>query len=194
MKSLNHIILGVALLCGALLYVWKGEPGRADLPYEARAAEIAEKDPSQLSPAELLARLQQISKARPTEPEPQYHIGVLMKAQGRQDDAIRLFQAALRRDPDHVPSLVALGDVLIGRDGGAINQLAEQVYLRAWQLDAGQVRPGILAGYAAAQDGRRDEAEEVWRKIDSNLAPDDPKRAMFDAILGALDETPSELE
>lgn len=187
---INHIVLGLALLGGILLYVWKGEPGRADLPYAARASEIADKDPLQLTPAELLARLQQIAKDHPDDAEPQYHIGVLMKAQGRQTDAIRLFQAALRRDPNYVPALVALGDVVIGRDGGAINALAEQVYLRAWTLDPTQVRPGILAGYAAAQDGRRGEADAIWREIDSQLAADDPKRAMFDAILGSLDEAP----
>ncbi len=189
MTRFEHIIIGMALVCAIGLYAWKGSPMLADQPFSKRAAEIAQKDLRSLTAPELLTRLQQIAIERPTDPEPHYHIGVVLRSQGRLEDAIRAFQTALRRDDRNVQALVEMGDSLVMMDNGAVGPTARDVYLRAWQLDNNQVRPGILAGYSLQLDGRTDEADALWAAIEATLPEDDPRRTMFDAIVGAAPET-----
>lgn len=185
MSRSQVLVVSIALLAALGLYAMHGQPLRGDEPFTERQAEIAAKDPMTLTPAETLSRLQHVARERPEDPEPHYHIGVLLKSTGRLEDSVRAYQSALRRNDRHVPSLVGLGDVLIRLGGGEIDDTVIEVYERAWTLDPGQVRPGILAGYGLSLKGETDAANEIWTAIDRTLSDDDPRRAMFDAILGA---------
>lgn len=184
----DYILLGVVFVTAAGLYLWKGNPGIAEQPFADRAAEISAADPATLSPEELLTRLQAVAQDRPQDPVPHYHIGVLLRSTGRSDDASRAFQSALRRDDRHVPSLVALGDLLTVESGGQIGDMSARVYERAWRLDNSQVRAGFLAGLAAYRAGRVDEAEARWAAIDDGLAEEDPKRGMLVALISSVSE------
>jgi cytochrome c-type biogenesis protein CcmH len=184
----DHILIAVLIAIAAGFYFWLGRPGMPEQPFAERAAEIAAADPSTLSPDELLARLQAVAQERPTEPEPHYHIAVLLRTTGRPEDAVRAFQSALRRDDRHVPSLVALADLLTVENQGEIGEMATQLYDRAWRLDATQVRSGFMAGLEAYRAGRDDEANARWQAIEEQLAADDPKRGMLAAMISAAEE------
>jgi cytochrome c-type biogenesis protein CcmH/NrfG len=179
-------LLGVILVAAAGLYVWLGQPGLPDQPFADRAADIAARDVNDLTPDEFLTRLQGIAQERPDLPDPHFYIAMLLRDQGRGDDAIRAFQAALRRDERHVGSLIGLADTLVLQEGGTFGPLAERLYAQAWQIDAGQARAGFLAGLAAWQDSRPDEAEQRWEAVIAALPPDDPQRAQ---VLDLMDTT-----
>ena len=176
-------LLGVVLVAAAGLYVWLGQPGLPDQPFADRAADIAARDVNDLTPDEFLTRLQGIAQERPDLPDPHFYIAMLLRDQGRGDDAIRAFQAALRRDERHVGSLIGLADTLVLQEGGTFVPLAERLYAQAWQIDAGQARAGFLAGLAAWQDGRQDEAEARWTAVEAGLAGDDPQLLQLQALI-----------
>ncbi len=177
----------IALVMALGLYLLNGRPTLPDAPFSERVSEIALKDPSTLTPAEMLTRLQQVVRDRPHDAEPHYHIGVLLRAQGRLEDSVRAFQSALRRDDRNVAALVELADSLVLLSNGDVGPDAGELYLRAWRLDRDQVRPGILAGYSMSQRGLEAEAQALWAAIEQDLSEDDPRRPMFEALT-----TPSE--
>ncbi|WP_300393613.1 hypothetical protein [Henriciella sp.] len=188
MRRGTLIVLACAVVAAGGLYLLKGRPLLAEQPYAEREAEIAQRDASELNPSEMLARLQLAARQQPDSPEPQYFIGVLMRAQGRNEDALRAFQSALRRDDTHVPSLVALADVIMMRDGGIVTAPAAQLYARAWRLDESQHRAGLLSALPAYEAGDVDAAEEHWAEVKQDMAPNDPLFGMLEAFKSRIDE------
>lgn len=188
----NAIILGACIVAGAAGYAVIGQPGMADQPMSSRQAALMEKirnDPQSLSPAETLSRLEQAIKDQPEAPEPHFFIGEMLRAQGRPEDALRAYQSSLRRNPDFVPALVALGDVLVELSGGAVSPDATRLFGRAYELDESQVRAGMFAAMGAAQAGDQEKAEQAMRYIYSRLPEDDPRRERFRAMIEAIGET-----
>jgi cytochrome c-type biogenesis protein CcmH len=188
----NAVILGACILAGAAGYALIGQPGMADQPMSSRQAALMEKirnDPQSLSPAETLSRLEQTIKEQPEAPEPHFFIGEMLRAQGRPEDALRAYQSSLRRNPDFVPALVSLGDVLVELGGGAVSPDATRLFGRAYELDETQVRAGMFAAMGAAQAGDQQKAEQAMRYIYSRLPEDDPRRERFRAMIEAIGET-----
>jgi len=188
MRRTTLIVVAGAVVAAGGLYLLKGRPMLAEQPYASREAEIAGRDASDLSPPEMLARLQLAAREQPDAPEPQYFIGVLMRAQGQDEDALRAFQSALRRDPNHVDSLVALADAVMLRDGGIVTEPAARLYDRALRLDPEQGRAGMLAAMPAYEAGDVEAAEAHWETVTEGLDPGDPKLGMLEAFKAQADE------
>ncbi|MEL7480064.1 MAG: hypothetical protein AAGJ29_00745 [Pseudomonadota bacterium] len=187
MSRLNLILLSVAIIAAGALYVWKGKPGIADQPFDARAAELAERQATDLSPDELLTLLQVRAVDFPEDAEPHYYIGVILRETGRPEDADRAFRSALRRDQTHVPSLVALADLMVQMENGDIRPGVAQLYHRAWSLDSEQVRAGFMAGLPMFRAGSANDARAHWEKVANGLAEDDPRQAMLTALISAAE-------
>lgn len=194
MTRSTYIWLGAAIVLAGAAYLFKGSPLLPDQPFSAREAEIAARPADELLPGEMLARLQKTARERPEEPEPQYYIGVLLRAQGRTDDALRAFQSALRRDSEYIPALIALADAVVARDGGMITEPAARLYDRAWRLDNSEIRAGILAAMPAYEAGDLDAAQAHWEKVFADLPADDPRRAMLNAMRAEADAARTETE
>ena len=188
MTRTSLIALAVAVLLAGGLYLMKGRPLLAEQPYAEREAEIAKRDAADLNPSEMLARLQMAARQQPDAPEPQYFIGVLLRSQGRSDEALRAFQSALRRDDTHVPSLVALADIIMIRDGGIVTEPAAQLYDRAWRLDPSQHRADLLSALPAYEAGDIEAAEAHWQDVREDMEPGDPLFAMLEVFKSQIDE------
>ena len=181
-------MLAGTVVVAALLYAMNGRPMLAEQPYAERESEIAARDPASLTPDEMLARLQMAAREDPDAPEPQHFIGVIMRAQNREEDAVRAFQSALRRDDTYVPSLVALADVIMLRDGGRVTEPSGRLYDRAWKLDPEQVRAGLLSVLPAYEAGDEETAEARWSTILADLDPADQRIGMLAAFKARIDE------
>lgn len=164
-------------------YIFVGSAGLPDQPYSARIAEISARDPTQLNSAETLARLEQLVRRQPDDPQPHFFVGEVLKAQGRDQDAVRAYQSALRRDGNYVPALVALADALTRLAGGEVGDTARQAYARAAALDPSEVRAGFMAGLGDLQAGDAALARARWDNIRETLAEMDPKRRMLEALV-----------
>jgi len=177
----------LAGLVAAIGYFFIGRAELPDQPFSVRAAEIEARDPTTLSPAETLARLETLVKAQPEAPQPHFFIGEMMRAQGRDGDAVRAYQSALRRDDRFVPAIVALGDTLVRQAGGKIGDDAKRMYARALVLDPTQVRSGFLAGLSDWQAGDKVTARARWSAVREGIAQDDPRQQMLDALIAEVD-------
>ncbi len=180
-------IVAATALAAVLGYGVVGRPGLPGVPYAQRAAELADRDPQSLSPPEALARLQDLSREDPAAPEPHFFIGELLKSQGRDADAIRAYQSALRRDETFTPAMVSLADAMVRLSGGVIDVDPARIYARAYQLDQEQLRAGFLANLGLFQNGQRDAARSAWTGMIERLDDEDPRRIMLGAWVRAAE-------
>lgn len=177
----------IAILLAGLLasigYVFVGRAGLPDQPYSDRIAELKDRDALSLSPAETLARLETLVKEQPDDPQPHFFIGEMLSGQGRDQDAVRAYQSALRRDDRFVPAMVALADTLTRISDGEVGADAKRIYERALVLDPTQVRAGFLVGLADFQAGDTVAARARWQTVRAGLEGNDPRHQMLDALI-----------
>ena len=117
-------LFGGSLIVAAGLYLWMGQSLMPDQPISGRIAELSDKDPLDLTGPEMMARLQSVARRQPDRPEPHYHMAILLRSQGRLDEAVAAFMSALRRDGAYVPALVELGDTLVSAGRGEVSPAA----------------------------------------------------------------------
>jgi len=177
----------LAGLIGAIGYSFIGRAELADQPYADRTAELAARDPLTLSAGERLALLESLIKSQPDAPQPHFFIGDMMRDQGRDSDAIRAYQSALRRDDRFVPAILGMGDALTRLSGGQISDDAKRMYARAVAIDPTQVRAGFLTGLADWQNGDKAAARARWKTVRDGLSPEDPRLAALNAEIAALE-------
>lgn len=186
----------IAILLAGLIasvgYFFIGRPSLPDRPYSQRAAELAERDPKTLTPSETLARLELLVRQQPDNAQPHYFIAELLRGQGRDDDAVRAYQSALRRDDRHVPAMIGLADALTRLAGGKVGADAQRIYARALVLDPTQVRAGFLIGYADWQTGDATAARARWETVRAGLAENDPGRDVLAALIARAEATSSQ--
>lgn len=177
----------LAGLIGAVGYFFIGRAELPDQPYVERAAELSARDPLTLSANERLALLESLIKTQPDAPQPHFFIGDMMRAQGRDSDAVRAYQSALRRDDRFVPAMVGLGDALTRLSGGRIGPDAKRIYARAVAIDPTQVQAGFLAGFADWQAGDKTAARARWKTVREGIAPEDPRQKLLDEMIEAAE-------
>ena len=188
MTGRDWIVVGACFALAVLGYLAYGRPFMPDRPFSERNAELAAKDPAEMTPAETLARLEVLTREKPDDPEPHFFIGELLRAQGRDEDAMRAYQSSLRRDDAFVPAYLGLADAVVRLAGGSVSEDAQRLYARAYALDPEQLRAGFMAGLADWQAGRAETAETAWAGLSEPLAADDPRRAMLAAWIEAAKE------
>ncbi|MEO0816939.1 MAG: tetratricopeptide repeat protein [Pseudomonadota bacterium] len=186
MKTVDWILTIGALLLAAGLYALMGRPGLPDQPMSKRTAELERKAPEDMTSAEWLARLEVLTQERPEDPQPHYFIGQLLANQGRDEDAVRAYQSALRRDNTHVPALLGLGDALLRMSNGEVSPELSALFQRAYQLDRTQLRAGFLVGVADWQAGDEAAAQAYWAEIENGLPEGGRDRAGFSALVSTF--------
>ncbi len=177
---LTIIVFAAAAIGG---YLFMGRPLMADQPYAARVAEIASKRPDEMTFPEALARLESLTQEQPDAAEPHFFIGELLRSQGREDEAVRAYQSALRRDEAYVPAYLALADTLVRLEDGQITPTAQSLYERAYGFDSTQIRAGFMVGLADWQAGNEALADNRWAALAERV--EGPRAEMLAAWISA---------
>jgi cytochrome c-type biogenesis protein CcmH len=181
------LVVAVAVAVGSLgVYLIKGRPGLADLPFAARIAlleEIARVAPDRLSGPQMLAILEARARKAPREPQPHYFSGVIHASEGRYEDAARAFDAALRRDPTNPDIMIELGAAMVAMNGREVTPEALVLFEQAEPLKPGDVRPVFYRALAASQSGNKKAALELWPRVLAMLPQDDPRRRMASMMI-----------
>jgi cytochrome c-type biogenesis protein CcmH len=111
--------LAIAILAGAValgtgaIYLATGNPNYGDQPFEERREALLARPATSLNDQELIALLQADAQKNKQDSRPHFFLGQVLASQGRDSDAIRAFQAALRRDPKSADALVGAGASLV---------------------------------------------------------------------------------
>lgn len=108
---------------------------------------------------------------RPNDPDAHHAAGVAHLAGGDEKSARAAFHAALRHDPQHLPSLLALAD-LDAEDGEL--DIAELMYQRALAVDRTNTRALLGIARIEAQSGARDQAQQRLEQIVEDGGPSAP--------------------
>ena len=170
-------VAGLAALGG---YGLLGRPDQPDNPLSHRVDELkarleaARNDPTkaELGADELMAIAERQAREDPKSPGPHHAMGYILERTGKPTEAVLAYESALRRDPNFVPSLVSLADLLF-ETTGEVSPDVEKLYQQAFNLQPDDFRLSYMAGVGDWQSGKKDEAEKRWAAIDAKLPAGD---------------------
>jgi cytochrome c-type biogenesis protein CcmH len=194
--SARMVALVAAILVGggsAALYLVRGtlEPDR---PFDQRKRELLERPPQSLTDEEIMAILQERARRAPQDPAPHVFMGQILAETGREAEAVRAFQAALRRDPRNVDAMAELGGLLVQGNEGRLDGQSRIIFDTALAIDPDHPMARYYLALARWQGGERDAALADWRAAWGGLPAGDPRRTTLTArvadALSALDRGP----
>jgi cytochrome c-type biogenesis protein CcmH/NrfG len=178
---------GIVLLAGiaaAAGYLLLGRPSMHDEPLSGRIKEIetlARDTPEKMTAAQLMALAQERAQKAPNDPMPHWIMGEILEASGQPNEAMLAFEAALRRDPNHVQTAKDLADLRF-KMSGEIDEATTMLYLQVYRADPDNLRAGYMAGIGDWLAGRKDEARTLLAEIDAKTPKDGPYPQMFAAL------------
>ncbi len=133
-------------------------------------------------------------KADPHEPNVHFGLGYLLWTQRQYPEAVREFQAELANDPDHVQSMLYMGDAYIQMSQPAS---AEPLLEKAAQMDPELGLAHLDLGILYSDGGRNDDALREL-SIAEKLTPNDVnvhwRLGRFYRTLGRKDEAKAEFD
>jgi cytochrome c-type biogenesis protein CcmH len=175
------------------LYLWRGSL-MDDQPFAERKAAILQQSPETLGDDEVIVLLQEQAKATPEDPRPHLLLGQVLASQGRDNEALRAFQAAMRRDGRNADALAELGALFLRTSENGESPEADEAFAAALSIDPNHVPTRHFQATALWQRGNRDGAWAAWRATWSALAGNqaaqlDLSGRIFD-VVSALDAGP----
>jgi cytochrome c-type biogenesis protein CcmH len=159
----------VLLPVGAVgVYLALGSPQLPGQPQAERGAT----PPERRSIAELVGRVESHLEQNPEDGRGWEVVGPVYMRLGRYEDAVKARRNALRLLGPNPQREADLGEALTGAANGVVTAEAREAFERAVRLDDNDFRARYFLGLAAEQDGRTNQAAEVWRNLLANAPPD----------------------
>jgi cytochrome c-type biogenesis protein CcmH len=93
---------------------------------------------------------------------------------GRYDDAVRAWRNTIRLSGSNASREADLGEAQVAAANGVVTADAKAAFDRALKLDGNNVMARFYLGMAADQDGRRADAEKIWRALLASAPPGAP--------------------
>lgn len=186
------VFAAVAALAVIGLYAVTGRPNLPDQPYKSRLAALKETDPTQMSPEQIMAVLAERARQDPRDPRPHIFTGQILAELGREQEAARAYEAALRRDPMNPAALLGLGRVAVSLQAGAITPEALSLFQAAAMAAPNDPTPWLYQALAATQERRWADALKLWPEVEKRLAPEDPRHQMVAAMIAEARNPPKE--
>ena len=150
------------------LYFMLGSPDMPGMPLADRQA--AQND-SDRSIEALVARVEAHVERNPNDGRAWEVLAPVYMRIGRYDDAARAWGNAIQLNGSTAQREADFGEALVAAANGVVTVDAKAAFERALALDATDVMARFYMGMAADQDGRRAEAEAIWRDIIAKAPP-----------------------
>ena len=183
-RRMSAVIALVALPLGALaLYTHLGSPTIADLPLAARQTAPVNKD----SIVDLVAKVEAHLERNPQDGKGWEVLAPVLLRLGRFDDAVRARRNALAFLEPNAVRHADLGEALVAAANGVVTAEAKSEFEKAHTLDAQDAKANYFLGLAAQQDGRKDEATAIWRKMLEGAPANAPWAPLVRGALARLD-------
>jgi cytochrome c-type biogenesis protein CcmH len=165
-------IAGLLLLPIAALplYLMLGSPQLPGLPLAARL-QAPDAAPSIES---MIARVEDHVERNPNDGRAWEVLAPVYMRVGRFDDAVRAWRNAINLNGSSASREADLGEALVAAGNGIVTAEAKAAFDRALALDGQDVMARFYIGMTADQDGRRAEAEAIWRDLLANAPPGAP--------------------
>ena len=122
----------------------------------------------------LLARIEKHLAEHPDDGKGWEVVAPVYTRLDRTEDAVKARANALRLLGETAERQADLGEALVADARGVVTADARKAFTRADALEAGQPKARFFLGLAAAQDGRKDDAEKIWRELVTGAPQDAP--------------------
>jgi cytochrome c-type biogenesis protein CcmH len=180
-------LAGVVMLPlgSAGLYLALGSPGIPSEPLASRSVAAP------AAPTSIEAMVAQVEAHLVTNPEDGRGWEVLAPVYlrtGRFDDAVKARRNALRLLGPTAVREADLGQAMVAAADGVVTADARAAFDRAAALDPGDVMARYFLGLAAEQEGKREEAAAIWRKLLADAPPGARWTATVQAALAQIGE------
>jgi cytochrome c-type biogenesis protein CcmH len=157
-------------LLGAGIYLLHGSPDIAGEPLASRPRAIAESRSIDSLIAQAEAHLEQ----DPNDGRGWDVLAPVYLRLGRADDAVKARRNALRLNGETASRQADLGEALVAAANGVVTVEAKVAFERALALGPNEVKSRFYSAVAAEQDGARDKAVEIWRRMLRDAPSDAP--------------------
>lgn len=165
-------LVGLILLPigAAVLYLMLGSPQMPGEPLAERSRAVNEARPIE----DLVAQVEQRAAQNPNDGRAWEVLAPVYMRLGRFDDSVRAWQNSIRLNGATAAREADLGEALVAAANGVVNVDAKAAFDRALALDKEDVKTRFYLGMAADQDGKRAEAESIWRDLLAHAPPGAP--------------------
>jgi cytochrome c-type biogenesis protein CcmH len=161
------VLLPVATV---LLYLGLGSPELPGMPLAARV-QAQDENPSI---ERMIARVEEYIARNPNDGRAWEVLAPVYMRVGRFDDAVRAWRNTISMNGSNASREADFGESLVAAANGVVTADAKAAFDRALALDRTDVMARFYTGMAADQDGRRAEAEAIWRDLLANAPPGAP--------------------
>jgi cytochrome c-type biogenesis protein CcmH len=165
-------LVGLVLLPigAAVLYLMLGSPQMPGEPLAARTQASTDSRPIE----DLVAQVEQRAAQNPNDGRAWDVLAPVYMRMGRFDDSVRAWQNSIRLNGATAAREADLGETLVAAANGVVNVDAKAAFDRALALDKDDVKTRFYLGMAADQDGKRAEADAIWRDLLAHAPPGAP--------------------
>lgn len=164
------------------VYMPLGSPKLQDFPLAQR-----ERTPGKAQSLEnLVEQVQQHLEKNPTDGRGWNVLAPVLQRLGRFDDAVRAYRNSLTYNGESAERRADLGEAIAAAAGGVVTAEAKSEFERAHALDAADPKANYFLGLAAEQDGRKDDAANIWRALLAKAPADAPWRALVQSSLARV--------
>jgi len=182
-RAVALVALVLIPLGSAALYLAFGSPHMPGMPVAARDSVM----PETRSLAGMVEEVEAHLAKNPDDSRGWEVLAPIYMRISRFEDAIRARRNLLRLQGSDAVREGDLGEALVGAAGGMVTADAKAAFERALSFDAADVRARYFIGLAAEQDGRRDEAARIWRKMVAEAPAEAPYLPLLQAALARVD-------
>src|SRR5829696_55885 len=179
-------LAGVVLLPlgSAGLYLALGSPGVPSEPLASRSVAA----PASTSIAAMVAQVEAHLALKPEDGRGWEVLAPVYLRTGRFDDAVKARRNALRLLGPTAVREAELGQAMVAAADGVVTADARAAFDRAAALDLGDVMARYFLGLAAEQEGKRQKAAAIWRKLLAEAPPGARWTATVQAALAQIGE------
>ena len=134
----------------------------------------------------LVVQVEQHLEKNPTDGRGWHVIAPVLERLGRFDDAVRAYRNSLTYNGESAERRSDLGEAISAAAGGVVTAEAKSEFERARALSADDPKANYFLGLAAEQDGRKDDAANIWRALLAKAPADAPWRPLVQTSLARV--------
>ncbi|WP_439363707.1 c-type cytochrome biogenesis protein CcmI [Bradyrhizobium sp. DASA03005] len=134
----------------------------------------------------LVVQVEQHLEKNPTDGRGWNVLAPVLERLGRFDDAVRAYRNSLTYNGESAERRSDLGEAISAAAGGVVTAEAKAEFERARGLNADDPKANYFLGLAAEQDGRKEDAANIWRALLTKAPADAPWRALVQSSLARV--------
>jgi cytochrome c-type biogenesis protein CcmH len=134
----------------------------------------------------LVVQVEQHLEKNPTDGRGWNVLAPVLERLGRFDDAARAYRNSITYNGESAERRSDLGEAISAAASGVVTAEAKTEFERARALDANDPKANYFLGLAAEQDGRKDDAANIWRALLAKAPADAPWRSLVQISLARV--------